>query len=117
VALVGVRTSHQGWFRDEGSAEGRAYRVLTALLKDSEVQQLLRVNRYQNVLWYTQKAFEQLLWWLFVVAVIQRTAAPRRPSGEVAEEITRSYRVIRERLRAGQKADYRVEKLLEGVKE
>jgi glycosidase len=117
VGLIGLLTSHQGWFEGEAGGALRAYRVLESLLKDSETQQFLRVNRYQNVLWYTEEAFEELLWWLFVTAVVQASADPLRPPTEAAEEIVERYGVVGELLRAGQKAEYQVEKLLEGVKE
>ena len=117
VGLIGLLTTHQRWFAVEGPDPLRAYRVLESLLKDSEVQQFLRVNRYQNILWYTQEAFEELLWWLFVVGVIQSSADPQRPVGEAAEEILGYYRIVCDLQRAGRKAEYQVEKLLEAVKE
>jgi glycosidase len=115
VQLIGLLTTHQCWFQTEGPPELRSYRVLEAFLKDSEGQQFLRVNRFQDVLWYTQEALEELLWWLFVVAVVQSSADPRRPAPEVAEEIAGYHRVLRDVQRAGQQAEHRVEKLLEGV--
>jgi hypothetical protein len=113
VTLIRLLTSHQQWFAGEPSA----YQVLETLLKDNEGQQFLRVNRYQNVLWYTQEALEDLLWWLFVISVVQSGADTSRPSREVAGEMQKNYRLIRDLVRAGQKAEYQVEKLLETVKE
>jgi hypothetical protein len=116
VQLVGLLTTHQCWFPTEGPAELQAYRVLETLLKDSEGQQFLRVNRFQDIQWYTQEALEELVWWLFVVAAVQSSADPRRPAPEVAEEIAGYYRIVRDLQRAGQEAEHRVEKLLEVVK-
>jgi glycosidase len=116
VGRIRLLTSQQRWFEVEAPGERRAYRVLEELLKDTEGQQLLRVNRYQNVLWFTGEAFEEVLWWLFVVAVNQCGAAPPRPGTTAAEEVLGHYRVIRDLQQAGQKAEHQVEKLLEGVK-
>src|SRR5262249_44691394 len=80
--LVGLLTTHQCWFQPGAPADRRPYRVLESLLKDSEGQQFLRVNRFQDVLWYTQEALEELLWWLFAVAVVQSSADARRPAAE-----------------------------------
>ena len=76
------------------------------MLKDGEGQQFLGVNRFKDVVWYNAEAFDELLWWLFLTAVIQ----------SADDEIGGTYRVIRDIQRAGQKADYQVEKLLKAVK-
>jgi len=117
VVLIGLLTSHQSWFVAEGTGNLRAYRVLEALLKDAEGQQFLRVNRYQNILWYTGEALEQLLWWLFAVAVIDSGADTHRPAAEVAQEILDRYGVVRILREANRQAEHQVEKLLEAVKD
>jgi glycosidase len=115
--LIGLLTSQQRWFAVEGTTSVRAYRVVETLLKDFEGQQYLRVNRYQNILWYTGEALEHLLWWLFVVAVIQSGADTQRAAEEVDAEILHRYRVIRRLRAANRRAEHQVEKLLEAVKE
>ena len=75
-------TSHQSWF--ETPELEHAYQLLEALLSDTEVQQLLRVNRYQDVLWFDKHAFDRLLWWMLTVAVVSLSAGTgtaRRRSG------------------------------------
>jgi glycosidase len=117
VLLIGLLTSQQRWFDVEGTDALRAYHVLEALLKDLEGQQFLRVNRYQNILWYTGENLDQLLWWLFVVAAIQSGADTLRPTAEVAEEFLDRYRLVTTLQEANRKAEHQVEKLLEAVKE
>jgi hypothetical protein len=115
VKLIGLLTTHQHWFADAVAKDGAtddgaapaSYRVVEALLKDSDGQQWLGVNRYQEVLWYTGEAFEELLRWLFLVAVIQ---------GADTEEMTKQYGIIRDLQRASRKAEHQVEKLLEAAK-
>jgi glycosidase len=114
VKLIGLLTTHQRWFAEEkkddedaDATTARAYRIVEALLKDSDGQQLLGVNRYQEVLWYTGEAFEELLHWLLLTAVIQRV--------ETAE-VVKDYRIIRRLQGASRKAEHQVEKLLEAVK-
>lgn len=115
VRLIGLLTTHQQWFHDEATGQLGAYAVLEALLKDSEGQQFLGVNRYQDVVWFTAEALDELLWWLFVVAVIQCSSDPQRPTPEVIEEIVARYRVVGELQSAGKQAEYQVAKLLEAV--
>src|SRR5262245_12239967 len=49
VVIIKRLTSHQHWFAVQGDAG--AHQTLEALLRDSEMQQLLGVNRYQGILW------------------------------------------------------------------
>jgi hypothetical protein len=108
VAVVKLLTSHQRWFAAEATAaRSRAYQILESLLKDDEVQQFLQVNRYQGVLWFNKEAFEQLLWWLWLVAVVEIGADPKR-----AEEISACSSIVEQLRQAGEKSGYQVEKLL-----
>jgi hypothetical protein len=84
--------------------------VLENLLKDDEVQQLLRVNRYGDVLWFNKEAFEQLLWWLFVVAVVQTTTL--RPMAEAAPDLLAAYEVVQQLQQAEERSGYQLEELL-----
>ena len=105
LTLIKVLTSHQHWFTVHVSQQKRAYRILESLLKDSEVQQFLQVNRYKDVLWFHKESFEQLLWWMVLFVVIERSR----------EEIIEGYDVIQELYRAGEASGYQVERLLEVV--
>jgi glycosidase len=87
-----------------------AHAVLENLLKDDEVQQFLRVNRYGDVLWFNKEAFEQLLWWLFTVAVVQLTAL--RPAAEAAPDILAAFKVIRQLQQAEEQSGYQLEELV-----
>jgi len=124
VTTINVLTSHQRWFEGQQAAVSgqrlakgeRAYQVLESWLKDDEVQQLLQVNRYRGVLWFNQEAFEQLLWWMLLLAVVAISADPLRPAAEVAQEIITCYDIVRKLQRAEEESGYQVEKLLEAVK-
>jgi hypothetical protein len=139
VAVVKILTSHQRWYAPEGtaiesagsgdqrravveSAESEdsrrtlAYRVLEKLLKDSEVQQFLQVNRYQDILWFNKEMFAQLLWWLWLVVVIQVSDEPEREAGPAAEEIRERFRIVQALQQAGGESEYQVERLLTAAK-
>ena len=111
VKVIGLCTMHQDWFQQAGD-ETRAYRALASLLNDGEVQQFLRVNRYQDIVWFTGEALDELFSWLFLLAVIQICADPLRTPTKVAEEIARHYRIFRNLQRAGREAEHQLEKLL-----
>ncbi len=115
VGVIKLLTSHQRWFAAEApDGRARAYPILETLLKDDDVQQFLQINRYQDVLWFNNEAFEQLLWWLLLVAVIHTAAF--RPAAEVGEEALASYEVVQQLRQAEEESGYQVEELLRLVR-
>jgi hypothetical protein len=112
VNLVKLLTRQQRWFECQS-----AYQGLESLLKDNDVQQLLQVNRYNEILWFSKEGFGELLWWLFVVAVIQISSDPLRPTSDVVKAISRCFSIIGQLKRAEKESGYQLEKLSEAVKE
>ncbi len=111
VAVIKVLTSHQRWFATEApDAANRASHILETLLRDSEVQQFLQVNRHQDVLWFNKEAFEQMLWWLALVAAIRATAF--HTAGKAREEMLACHEIVQQLLEAAQDSGYQVEQLL-----
>jgi len=116
VQLIKILTGHQNWFTIAGSRQGRSYRALRSLFEDQEVQQVLGVNRYQDILWFNKDAFESLLGWLWLIALADSTAKPGITEEEMAQEIAERYGVIQAWREAEKVSGYQVEKLLEAVK-
>ena len=75
--------NHQGWYEVEAPKRKLAYTVLVSWLRDNEVQQFLRVNRYGGVLWFNKESFDQLLGWMLVLAAVEISADPSRAADEV----------------------------------
>lgn len=117
VAIVKLLTTHQGWFDAQAPGKQGAYRVLETWLRDSEVQSFVQVNRYQDALWFNKEAFEQLLWWMLVPAVVALSADLSRPATEVAGGVTKCYQTIQQLLRAELESEYQIEKLLAVLEE
>jgi hypothetical protein len=116
VGIVKILVSHPHWYRLEAPKKQRAYQILVSWLRDSEVQQLLQVNRYRGVLWFNHEAFDQLLRWMLTLAVIEISAEPGLAPEEVAQEIVACYDVIKELQQAEEASDYQVVKLMEAAR-
>jgi hypothetical protein len=116
VAVIKLLTTHRRWFEAQAPKKKRAYRVMESWLSDSEVHQFLQVNRYQEALWFNQEAFEELLWWMFLLAAVNISADPLRPESEVSQETLASYDVIQRLLRAEGQSEYQIEKLLAALR-
>ena len=113
VTLIKRLTSHQRWF--EAPDLERTYQILESLLRDGEIQQVLGVNRYQGVLWFSKEAYERLLWWMLLVAVVAIGADSDRTAAQVAGEIAACYGTVKHLREAAEQAGYQVERLLEAV--
>jgi hypothetical protein len=116
VATDKVLINHQDWFELAAAEEDRAYQVLVSWLRDSEVQQLLRVNRYGGVLWFNREAFDQLLGWMLTIATVSITADAERTRGEVARDVAGCFKVIRVLRQAGESSEFQVVKLMEAAR-
>jgi glycosidase len=123
VTLVKLLTSHHGWWqrgtnRQPKQSMKSAYQILSSLLSDSDALSYLGVNRYQNVLWFNKEAFEDLLWWLFIIAAVEISAGQGKSNREEINPslILDCYKVISDLLLKSQDSGYMLEKLLELVK-
>jgi hypothetical protein len=113
VMVLKHMTSYQDWFATPELRQPQP--LVEALLADSEIQQLLRVNRYQNVLWFDKHAFEQLLAWLLCVATIAISADAERTPAAADVAIEACAATVRQLNEAAVASGYQVEKLREVV--
>ena len=116
LTVIKLLTGHQRWFEVKPSDQKQAYAILESLLKDSEVQQFLRVNQHNDIWWFNKEAFEEMLWWLMMVAALTIGSDPLRPVNAVVAELERCYAMIQTWQEAEKKSEYQVEKLLELLK-
>ena len=110
TTIVKLLVSHQRWHEQGG--EGRTVRLLETLLADGETQRMLRLNRHQGVLWFNRESFEQLLWWLLLVAAVQILADVRLEPDAASRALAGAFEVYRRSLEAAARSGYQVEQLL-----
>jgi glycosidase len=112
LTVIKWLTGHQSWFEKKPSDQKKAYAILESLLRDSDVQQFLQMNRYNDIWWYNKEAFEEMLWWLMMVAALTIGSDSLRSVNAVVEELQRCYAIIQTWQKAGEKSEYQAEKLL-----
>jgi glycosidase len=112
LTVIKWLTGHQSWFEKKPSDQKKAYALLESLLRDSDVQQFLQMNRYNDIWWYNKEAFEEMLWWLMMVAALTIGSDSLRSVNAVVEELQRCYAIIQTWQKAGEKSEYQTEKLL-----
>jgi glycosidase len=128
LALVKILTSHQLWFEQpasqktpatvtpqERSTQDRsntASRVLRTLLGDPEVQEYLKINRYQEILWYHDESLRRLLTGLTLIAAVDALSTAAEDPPRCARLIRLRRAVVDQIRRAGDESQYQVERLL-----
>ena len=131
--MLKLLTACQGWFDEKAPKKDRAHALLARLLRDPEVQHLLQVNRFNEVLWFNQEGFGTLAGWLFVIGVAGHlAAAPAETAAKPASAAGRKkktpapeatgktilaiYEVVEKWQKAEAASEYQVEKLLAALK-
>jgi hypothetical protein len=117
LTIIKWLTGHQRWFERKSLDQKSVHANLGLLLKGGEVRQFLQINRHNDIWWFNKEAFEEMLWWLMVVAALTIGSDPLRPVHAVIEELEGCYSMIQKWQRAAEKSEYQVEKLLELVTE
>ncbi len=118
TGLVRLLTGQQNWYDPQTVPEGRAFQSLQGLLRDGLVQRYIGENRYQDTLWFNQESFEELLWWLFTVAMVDLTPAAVETGSKTSpmtQAISELFAMIEALAKAEAESGYQVEKLLAGV--
>ncbi len=121
ITLIKILTVHQNWSnmdkKDEIlSKSQKVIQITNNLLSDPEVQQFIRLNRYQEKLWFTKEAFETLVRWMFIIELVNCLTKFESTKYDL-EAIFERYEITQTWLKASIKAGYQVERLLEILKE
>ena len=117
VDIIKILTAHQLWFEAASAGDMGAYHILSSWLKDNEIQKFLQINRYKDVLWFNHESFEEILWWMFFIAVISILSDNIKTSLEKREHILCCFGLIERLVKAEKVSEYRVEKLIDKLKE
>jgi hypothetical protein len=94
-----------------------AHAKLELLLKDGDLREFLQINQHKDIWWFNKEAFEEMLWWLMMVAALTIGSDPLRPVNAVIEELEQCYSMIQKWQRAEEKSEFQVERLLSALQE
>jgi hypothetical protein len=114
-ATIKAITAHQGWFAALDTQPLSA--LVGTWLADADIQELLGVNRYKDVLWFNKESFEEFLWWLMLVGAAELFAAEPPSPSQVVERLIAIHEPIEILLEAEAASDYQVNKLLDRLHE
>ena len=115
ILIIKILTSHQNWFKLHTEADYQAAQIMGILMSDLEVQSYIQTNRYKNILWFNQEAFENLVRWLFIISIIDSVS--NKEGKSLTLNLENNFRIIRKWLRAAKNSNYQVEKLFDILRE
>jgi glycosidase len=112
VSIIKLLTIHQDWYKDHENT----YDLISSLLHDNEVRDLLQINRHLDILWFNKEAFEGLLFWMILVTAVKTSCdiSIIRESREAMME--KAISLMAPLYEALENSQYQVEKLLELLK-
>jgi len=113
--LLNILVREQNWFLHPKFKKGKEYKILDRLLKLSDVQKFLKVNRWDSVLWFNKENFQKLVWWLFLISVIQ-IGSKSKTDQDAVRETEAAFAIIQRWLQAEKKSEYQLKKLVNELK-
>ncbi len=114
VNTIKILVNQQNWFSQ--FAEKPVSQVLETWLNDHEIQGFLQVNRHKGVLWFNKEAFDNFIWWMMFLAVMEVVSDPKNSATHVVEQVLLCYNIILELQEAELSSNYQLEKLLESLR-
>ncbi|HOW53965.1 MAG TPA: alpha-amylase family glycosyl hydrolase [Syntrophorhabdaceae bacterium] len=108
--LVKIFTTHQSWCDEESPLA-----ILTSFMNDSDVQHFLQVNRYQDVLWFSKEAFEDIIAWMHFTAGASIMSQKGMEEKGLLEELRSCFSIIDTLHQAFLSSGYQLEKLIKTV--
>jgi glycosidase len=127
--LIRVLVAHHHWWeniepvlydRDMDVATNTPLALLRIWLNDEAFQAFIGMNRFNDIVWFNKEAFEEMMWWLFLVSVIDITTKELSPDKEqkarnFSKTLESCFNMIQKLLTAESNSDYQIDKLLEAV--
>jgi hypothetical protein len=92
-------------------AADRAPTLIRTLVTDEAVRAYLRVNIWEGVSWFNRESFGQALWWMFALDALQAAATPGLSKTRLVARLAQSKRLTAVVARAGEVAEYQLDKL------
>jgi len=113
VGIIRFLINHQSWYTGYQKEGLSVYQLLESWFRDTDIQKFLVINRHQGILYFNKEAFGDLLWWMFLIALIEALSQPQQhPQGkEIEMQIARCYELIQKLKQAEENSEYQVEKL------
>lgn len=112
--LVQILVERQEWYGNMKNAKASLSAHMTELLSNPDVIRFLGIHRYDGILWFHKESYEDLIWWLSLIAFVQVSILE---GPETAESLADIFSLAVQCLSAEDVSSFKVEKLLMALKQ
>jgi hypothetical protein len=102
------------------TAAERAPALVRALVANESVRPYIRVNLWEGVSWFNRESFEQMLWWMLALDVLDAELAPAPApahTATVAKRVRSAEKLTARLARAAKTAGYQLDQLEAAARE
>lgn len=111
VSKVRIITGQQSWYEQIG--QNSLGEILKHWLAESDIQKILGINRYKDILWFNKEAFEEFVWWMMLIAILTNSAKSENTYKHIPEFILDIYKIAQRLLQFQIESEYQVSKLIQ----
>jgi hypothetical protein len=90
--------------------------LVRALVADESVRPYIRVNIWEGVSWFNRESFEQMLWWMLALDVLDAELVPAH-TATVAKRVRSAEKLTARLARAAKTAGYQLDQLEAAARE
>ena len=110
--IIKVMVGLQDWSNSVINGKKDLYSAFQLFFSDPEVQLYLKVNRYQQLLWYNAELFDNFIRWMWLIAIIELLAKPIGDANEELRTLLDYYVIIK---KVSKTTNFQVIKLLDDL--
>ncbi len=110
VLALDIGISLQNWY--ENFKPGSLQATLQKWFSEPEIQYYLKVNRYNEILWFNREAFSDFTWWVSILPIIQIASKEDAGATDLVETALHLFDFITILEKLVKASSYQVEKLI-----
>jgi len=111
-SIIKLMIGLQDWSNSLINNKKSLYSIFQLFFSDPEVQQYLKVNRYQQLLWYNAELFDNFIKWMWLIAIVELLAKSKDDAGDELKKLLDYYLIIK---KVSKTTNFQVIKLLDNL--
>ena len=112
TSTVRLLITQQNWYSQAKKLP--LEKVLADWLSQEEIRSFTGINRYKDILWFNREAFDDFVWWMDLLAVLEFAGEPESSAASFVEQVLGAHEMVRRLRKAEKESEYQVSKLLSG---
>ena len=111
LQMLSIAIKHQNWY---GKLQKSPFdKIVHSWFSDPEVQNFLRVNRFQDVLWYRRESFDAFIGWMTLITAVRTLACTEMDRASLTETLLHLYEITTRLKKLEAQSQYRFDRLLD----